>query len=148
MLTEEQANQLINDGALSWQQETMGLSLELTTILEFLVCARALLDKAISQVPWRTSTQRYKAIMEAAGVLRLTLQHHGVGEYNTWLLKRALHSTQAEQRGRLLQTEFIRKECAEHFKTLLDAATHDQPIDVDAWAKLKSCLERLGVPFS
>lgn len=152
MLTPEQANLLITEGLLSWQRGTVSVDTRMISFLEYLICVETLVRKAIDngklQAPWRTSSERYRYAEEAAGVLRLALQHHGGSEFNTFQLRRALHSQQADRRAELNQEDFMRKECADVFKRMFDAATTDQPIPVDDWKMLKSCLERLGVRFS
>lgn len=149
VLTTEQANLLISEGLLSFQRRQMGWEPRLASVLEFLIMSRKLVDLAIdlNGEPWRCSTERYRYLMEAAGVLQWALQHHGMGNYTTHMLRRAVHPQQAEQHSELIGQEFMRKEAGERFKEAFDAAYHNQPIDVDVWEKLKAALERLGVPF-
>lgn len=152
MLTEEQANQLITEGLLSWRRGTVSVNTELISFLEYLICVETLIRKAIEngklQAPWRVTSERYRYAEEAAGVLRLALQHHAGSDFNTFQLRRALHPQQAERRSSLNEGDFIRRECADAFKAVFDAASHNQPPPMDDWKKLKSCLERLGVQFS
>ncbi len=151
MITPEQANLLTAEGLLSFQRGQMGWEPKLASIIEFIVMARALLDKSLvngkEMAPWKVTTERYRYLMEAGGVINLALQHHGTGHYTTHMLRRALHAQQAERKSELLTDEFVRKECADKFNEVFDAASHNQPIDVDAWEKLKASLERLGVQF-
>jgi hypothetical protein len=129
----------------------MGWEPRLASLIEFIVMATALLDKSLlngkEMAPWKTTTERYRYLMEAAGVLNLALQHHGAAQLNIHQLRRALHPQQHERKSQLLEEQLMRKECADIFKEVFDAACTNQPINVDAWEKLKATLERLGVQF-
>jgi hypothetical protein len=151
MITPEQANLLTAEGLLSFQRGQMGWEPKLATLIEFIVMARALLDKSLlngrEMSPWKMTSERYRYLMEAGGVLNLALQHHGAAEHNLHQLRRALHPQQADKKSELLQDQLMRKECADKFKEVFNAACHNQPLDVDAWERLKGTLERLGVQF-
>ncbi len=149
MITPEQANLLVAEGLLSFRRRPMGWEPKLASLLEFMLMAKKLLEMGIdnSGEPWRCTSERYRHLMEAAGVIQWALQHHGSGHYATHMLRRSLHPLQADRKSELLEDEFLRKECAEKFQKVFDAASNAQPIDVDAWAELKATLERLGVQF-
>ena len=149
MLTTEQAQILIADGAQQLLRKCGSGLVENSTLLECLLYANTVLNDAmhngtVDDITVRNSGQRETLTQQAAGLLLLALQQHGDALYTTHKLQRSLHPTQVGQKALLLETQFIAGEAANAFNACYDAALNNDAYNKDAWAKLRSAIQRLG----
>lgn len=148
MLTTEQAQMLIAEGAQEFMRE-QGKLMDALSLLETLMVARCLIDKAIGPEVWKNpESQRQKHMLQAAGALLLGLQEHGSAMYTTYRLRRSLHPQQAQQHSALLENQFMLAEVRDAFnKCCCEAARLSPDCDTELWLKFRRALEKLGVTF-
>lgn len=153
MLTTDQTQDLINDGARQVLVKCGGNLVDKASLLECLVYINTVITDAMHNGAHDDitlqSTEREELMQQAAGLMFLTLQKFGVQLYTTHKLKRSLHSTQAPQRALLLENQFIFAEAQEAFHACYDAALNSQPYVTEGWSenwdKLRMALQKLGV---
>jgi len=149
MLTPEQAQALIADGAQQILRKCGTALVDKSTLLECLIYANTVINDAmhngtVDDITVRNSGQRETLMQQAAGILLLTLQQHGDALYTTHQLQRSLHPTQVGQKVLLLETQFIAGEAANAFNACYDAALNAEPYNKDDWAKLRGAIQKLG----
>jgi len=149
MLTQEQAQSLIADGATQVLRQCGSGLVAKSTLLECLLFINTTINDAMHNGDLDDitciSAQREILTQKAAGLLLLTLQQHGASLYTTHQLQRSLHSTQAPQKALLLETQFVSGEAKDAFHACYDAALNHEPYKSEDWAKLRTALQKLGV---
>jgi hypothetical protein len=148
MLTQEQAQALIADGATQVLRKCGSGLVEKSTLLECLLFINTTINDAMHNGDLDditiTSVQREILTQRAAGIMLLALQQHGTSLYTTHQLQRSLHSTQAPQKALLLETQFVTSELREAYYTCYEAALNNEPFKSDDWGKLRLSLQKLG----
>ena len=148
MLTPEQTNALIADGAQQVLIKCGNGITQTTTFLECLMYANTVINDAMLNGEHHDmmvkSTERDTLATQAAGILFLALQMHGQRLYTTYELRRSLHHTQAAKKSMLLEQQFITNEAESAFNVCLDASRTGQPHDQEAWLRLRGALQKLG----
>ena len=149
MLTTEQAQSLIADGATQVLRKCGSGFVEKSTLLECLLFINTTINDAMHNGKLdditQQSAQREVLTQQAAGLLLLTLQQHGTALYTTHQLQRSLHSTKATQRALLLETQFVSGEAKDAFNACYDAALNHEPYKMEDWQRLRLALQKLGV---
>ena len=148
MLTQEQAQSLIADGATQVLRQCGSGLVAKSTLLECLLFINTTINDAMHNGDLDditiTSVQREILTQRAAGIMLLALQQHGTSLYTTHQLQRSLHSTQAPQKALLLETQFVTSELREAYYTCYEAALNNEPFKSDDWGKLRLSLQKLG----
>lgn len=148
MLTPEQTNALIADGAQQVLLKCGNTLMESTTFLECLVYANTIINDAMHNGDHNDimiqSALRDKLTQQAAGILFLALQTYGHAMYTDRELKRNLHPTQAPRKALLLEHQFMANEAENAFNACLDASRTGQPHDQEAWLRLRGAIQKLG----
>jgi hypothetical protein len=146
MINTDQAQALIADSARNLMRRH-GSSVRSLTLLEFLVAAEDALRRAVTNNHTGVLGTTFREIYtrEAAGLLLLAIESHGVEMYTTHALRRTLHPEQAPRRATLLEEQFLRAETRTLFNQAREAAEQGQPFPPETWEKLSGLLHRLGV---
>ena len=149
MLNPEQAQSLIADGATSVSTTVGAYTLDNFSLLEYILFVESILGAArrngkLNNIAVQTP-ERLAHFQEAAGIMLLALQRHGVPAYTTKQLKLALHNQQPEKKAALLENEFMASETKDAYLSCYDAARNTLPFDESDWRKLRMSLQKLGV---
>lgn len=148
MLTPEETHALTEAGAHQVVLKCGKGFIDNATFLEALMYANTVINDAMMNGEHNDITirseRRDRLAQQAAGILFLTLQHHGDALYTTHALQRNLHATQAPKKALLLEHQFIAGEAEKAFAECLDASSTGQPHDPQAWARLRGAMQKLG----